>query len=136
MYSVVSSSANIYVIRTRSFVVDCVYNLAGIEWVRCMLNPMSILEMLSLLEVPMLDASWSDCDVRFQSILQDAQTQIAEAIVTSKPDSLVYVAGATFVELIELTFWTDPLLFYEAVLSLLDLFLRQATHRRRTRPMQ
>ncbi|KAI7577123.1 hypothetical protein KC316_g10420, partial [Hortaea werneckii] len=80
---------------------------------------------LNPLGVSVGSKTYEDCDEEFKQLLprlQAKQTELQE-IHIREISREVQTLGALFVELLSASFWTDALMFYQATLKLMQLFL-------------
>lgn len=80
---------------------------------------------LRALDVDVSAPSYEQCDKDFKRLLPRVQSKQAEMvnIRTQQASRELHTLGALFVELLSASFWTDALMFYQATLKLVELFL-------------
>ncbi|KAF2155936.1 hypothetical protein K461DRAFT_265399 [Myriangium duriaei CBS 260.36] len=70
--------------------------------------------------------TWEQCDVEFRRIAPLlAGNEPDLTIDLSHIDNYLITTGAVMVELVSTAFWTNPLLFYQISLELVDLYLKK-----------
>ncbi|KAM0719012.1 hypothetical protein Q7P37_004917 [Cladosporium fusiforme] len=88
---------------------------------------MALRDSLSLLGLEMHETTWEQCDEKFhhQLPLLQASAFDFDASAIQPLDTDVTVLGAVLMETISACYWTDPLLFYQSTLMLMDLYLER-----------
>lgn len=82
-------------------------------------------DSLCLLGMEMPETTWDQCDERFHrqlAVLQDKTLDI-EAYASQPLNTDITILGAVLMETASACYWTDPLLFYQSTLMLMDLYL-------------
>lgn len=82
---------------------------------------------LSLLGLEMPETTWEQCDEKFhyQLPMLQASTLDVDASTSQPFNTDVTILGAVLMETVSACYWTDPLLFYQSVLMLMDLYLER-----------
>ena len=89
---------------------------------------LSLQDALIGLGVEIPESSWEECDDEFQRLfdplVQTLQDEL-EPASNINIDRDLATLGALMVELLSAAFWTDALLFYQATLKLMDIYLQK-----------
>lgn len=84
-------------------------------------------DSLSLLGMEMPDTTWDECDEQFHEQLPALQsiTFDPESAANQPLNTELTILGAVLMETISACYWTDPLLFYQATLMMMDVYLKR-----------
>jgi signal transduction histidine kinase len=91
---------------------------------------LALQDSLAELGMPMLKATWEECDKRFHELLPllQAQSTVDIDAITNEPGNTdLTILGAVLMETISACYWTDALLFYQSTLMLMDVYLKRGT---------
>ncbi|KAM0699738.1 hypothetical protein Q7P36_000741 [Cladosporium allicinum] len=88
---------------------------------------LALQDCLSLLGVDMPETTWEQCDEIFfhQLPILQASTFDVEAAASQPLNTELTILGAVIMETISACYWTDALLFYQATLMLMDIYIKR-----------
>lgn len=88
---------------------------------------LALQDCLSLLGMEMPETTWEQCDEIFfhQLPILQASTFDVEAAASQPLNTDLTIFGAVLMETISACYWTDALLFYQATLMLMDVYIKR-----------
>jgi hypothetical protein len=90
---------------------------------------LALRDSLLQLDMEMPEITWEECDEKFHELLPSLQASTIDidAITNGRGNTDLTILGAVLMETISACYWTDPLLFYQSTLMLMDVYLKRGT---------